>query len=40
VAAGIDYLEHELELALLAGGQVGTVAAGMAFVGPGPSAGA
>ena len=33
VAAGINYLEHDLQLALLAGGQVGTVAAGMAFVG-------
>jgi len=33
VAAGINYLEHDLELALLAGGQVGSVAAGMAFVG-------
>ncbi|HEX2159767.1 MAG TPA: hypothetical protein VHS79_22720 [Actinomycetes bacterium] len=33
VAAGINYLEHDLQLSLLAGGQVGTVAAGMAFVG-------
>ncbi|HEV3012994.1 MAG TPA: hypothetical protein VG499_06955 [Actinomycetota bacterium] len=33
VAAGINYLEHDLQLSLLAGGQVGSVAAGMAFVG-------
>ena len=33
VAAGINYLEHDLQLSLLAGGQVGAVAAGMAFVG-------
>ena len=33
VATGINYLEHDVRLALLAGGQVGTVAAGMAFVG-------
>jgi hypothetical protein len=33
VASGINYLEHDLELALLAGAQVGSVAAGMAFVG-------
>ena len=33
VAAGINYLEHDVQLAPLAGGQVGTVAAGMAFVG-------
>jgi hypothetical protein len=28
VATGINYLEHDVQLALLAGGQVGTVAAG------------
>ena len=33
VASGTNYLEHDLRLALLAGGQVGSVAAGMAFVG-------
>jgi hypothetical protein len=33
VASGTSYLEHDVRLALLAGGQVGTVAAGMAFVG-------
>jgi hypothetical protein len=33
VAAGVNYLEHDLQLALLAGGQAGAVAAGMAFVG-------
>jgi hypothetical protein len=33
VASGTNYLEHDVRLALLAGGQVGTVAAGMAFVG-------
>jgi hypothetical protein len=33
VGAGTSYLEHDLQLALLAGGQVGSVAAGMAFVG-------
>jgi hypothetical protein len=33
VAAGTNYLEHDPELALLAGVQVGSVAAGMAFVG-------
>jgi hypothetical protein len=33
VAAGINYLEQDLQLSLLAGGQVGAVAAGMAFVG-------
>ena len=33
VASGTSYLEHDLRLALLAGGQVGSVAAGMAFVG-------
>ncbi|HEX8135287.1 MAG TPA: hypothetical protein VF880_17885, partial [Actinomycetes bacterium] len=33
VASGTNYLEHDLQLALLAGGQVGSVAAGMAFVG-------
>ena len=33
VAAGINYLEHDLQLSLLAGGQVGAEAAGMAFVG-------
>src|SRR5918994_1644555 len=33
VAAGINYLEHDLQLSLLSGGQVGAVAAGMAFVG-------
>ena len=33
VAAGTNYLEHDPELALLAGAQVGSVAAGMAFVG-------
>jgi hypothetical protein len=33
VAAGTNYLEHDLELALLAGAQVGSVAAGMSFVG-------
>jgi hypothetical protein len=33
VASGTNYLEHDLELALLAGAQAGSVAAGMAFVG-------
>jgi hypothetical protein len=33
VGTGVNYLEHDPELALLAGAQVGTVAAGMAFVG-------
>jgi hypothetical protein len=33
VAGGTSYLEHDPELALLAGAQVGSVAAGMAFVG-------
>ena len=33
VGAGVDYLQHDPELALLAGAQVGSVAAGMAFVG-------
>jgi hypothetical protein len=33
VASGTNYLEHDLELGLLAGAQVGSVAAGMAFVG-------
>jgi hypothetical protein len=33
VAAGINYLEQDLELSLLAGAQAGSVAAGMAFVG-------
>jgi hypothetical protein len=33
VAAGINYLEHDLQLSLLAGAQAGSVAAGMAFVG-------
>ena len=33
VAAGIHHLEHDLKLSLLAGGRVGSVAAGMAFVG-------
>jgi hypothetical protein len=33
VASGINYLEHDPELALLAGAQVGSVTAGMAFVG-------
>jgi hypothetical protein len=33
VAAGTNYLEQDPELALLAGAQVGSVAAGMAFVG-------
>ena len=33
VGAGVNYLEHDPELALLAGAQVGSVAAGMAFVG-------
>ena len=33
VASGTNYLEHEPQLALLAGAQVGSVAAGMAFVG-------
>jgi hypothetical protein len=33
MAAGINYLEHDLKLSLLAGAQVGSVAAGMAFVG-------
>jgi hypothetical protein len=33
VASGANYLEHAPQLALLAGAQVGSVAAGMAFVG-------
>jgi hypothetical protein len=33
VATGTNYLEHDPEVALLAGVQVGSVAAGMAFVG-------
>ena len=33
VAAGTNYLEQDPELALLAGVQVGSVAAGMTFVG-------
>jgi hypothetical protein len=33
MASATNYLEHDLELALLAGAQVGSVAAGMAFVG-------
>jgi hypothetical protein len=33
VAAGINYLEQDLELSLLAAAQAGSVAAGMAFVG-------
>ena len=33
VASGTNYLEHDPQLALLAGAQVGSVAAGMAFVG-------
>jgi hypothetical protein len=33
VASGTSYLEHDPQLALLAGAQVGSVAAGMAFVG-------
>jgi hypothetical protein len=33
VASGTNYLEHDLRLGLLAGAQVGSVAAGMAFVG-------
>ncbi len=33
VAAGINYLEQDLELSLLAGAQAGSVAAGMAIVG-------
>jgi hypothetical protein len=33
VASGTSYLEHDPQLALLAGVQVGSVAAGMAFVG-------
>ena len=33
VASGANYLEHDPQLALLAGAQVGSVAAGMAFVG-------
>jgi hypothetical protein len=33
VAAGTNYLERDLELALLAGAQVGSLAAGMSFVG-------
>jgi len=33
VASGTSYLEHDPRLALLAGAQVGSVAAGMAFVG-------
>jgi hypothetical protein len=33
LAAGTNYLEQDPELALLAGAQVGSVAAGMAFVG-------
>jgi hypothetical protein len=33
VAAGTAYLEHDPDLAVLAGVQVGSVAAGMAFVG-------
>jgi hypothetical protein len=33
VASGTNYLEHDLEAGLLAGAQVGSVAAGMAFVG-------
>ena len=32
VAAGTNYLEQDPELALLAGAQVGSVAAGMAWV--------
>jgi hypothetical protein len=40
VAAGTNYLERDLELALLAAAQVGSIAAGMSFVGPGPSASA
>jgi len=33
VASGANYLEHDPQLALLAGAQVGSVAAGMTFVG-------
>jgi hypothetical protein len=33
VAAGTNYLEQDPQIALLAGGQAGSVAAGMAFVG-------
>jgi hypothetical protein len=33
VAAGTNYLERDLELALLAGAQVGSIAAGMSFLG-------
>ena len=33
VAGGVNYLQRDLELALLAGAQVGSVAAGMAFIG-------
>jgi hypothetical protein len=33
VATGTSYLDHDPEVALLAGAQVGSVAAGMAFVG-------
>jgi len=33
VASGANYLEHDPQFALLAGAQVGSVAAGMAFVG-------
>jgi hypothetical protein len=33
VASGTSYLEHDPQAALLAGAQVGSVAAGMAFVG-------
>ena len=33
VAAGTNHLERDLELALLAGAQVGSIAAGMSFVG-------
>ena len=40
VGAGVHYLEHDPELALLAGAQVGSVAAGMALSAPGRSAGA
>jgi hypothetical protein len=33
VAGGVNYLQRDLELALLAGARVGSVAAGMAFIG-------
>jgi hypothetical protein len=40
VAAGVNYLEQDLELSLLAGAQAGWVAAAWPSSAPGPSAGA